>query len=69
MDRQVNRCIVRCLAVQMRSRRLAVTLNLQGYSVPEAARLLQWTVEKTEGLVCRGIVDLRRCLSRKGWEP
>lgn len=69
MSREVSCSIRECLALQVRPRRLAVTLNLQGYRVPEAARQLEWTVKKTENLVYRGIADLRRCLSRKGWKP
>ena len=69
MARQIGRGSRACLAGQVRSRRLAVTLNLQGHSVPEAARLLEWTVKKTENLVYRGLADLRICLSKKGWTP
>ena len=49
-----------------RERRLAVTLHLQGHSVPEAARLLDWAVKRTENLVYRGLADLRECLTAKG---
>ena len=69
MGREVGRGIRDCLALQVSSRRLAVTLNLQGYSVPEAARQLQWTVKKTENLVYRGMADLRQCLEKKGLRP
>lgn len=69
ISHQVGRSIRQCLAHLVRSRRLATTLSLQGHSVPEAARLLQWTVKKTENLVYRGLADLRSCLSRKGWKP
>ena len=69
MGREVGRGIRDCLAEQARSRRVAVTLSLQGYSVPEAARQLEWTPKKTENLVYRGIADLRRCLSKKGLQP
>ena len=69
MGLQVGRGIQECLGAQVQSRRVAVILNLQGYSVPEAARLLEWTVKKTENLVYRGIADLRRCLNKKGLQP
>ena len=49
-----------------RERRLAVTLYLQGHSVPAAARLLEWTAKRTENLVYRGLADLRECLTAKG---
>ncbi len=69
MGRQVSRGIQDCLSAQVQSRRVAVILSLQGYSVPEAARQLGWTVKKTENLVYRGIADLRRCLNKKGLQP
>jgi RNA polymerase sigma-70 factor, ECF subfamily len=47
-------------------RRHAVTLNLQGHSVPDIGRLLGWTAKKAENLVYRGMADLRSCLSSKG---
>ncbi len=58
-----------CLACLIESRRLAVTLHLQGHTVPEAAKLLGWTAKKTENLVYRGIVDLKACLRERGLEP
>lgn len=69
MGLQIGRGIQECLNAQAQSRRVAVILNLQGHSVPEAARLLEWTVKKTENLVYRGIADLRRCLNKKGLRP
>ena len=58
-----------CLIRLMRPRRLAVTLYLQGCSVPRAAMHLAWTLKKTENLTYRGLGDLRKCLSGKGLEP
>ena len=55
-----------CLATMTRDRRLAVTLYLQGHSVPEAARILGWAVKRTENLVYRGLADLRQGLAGKG---
>ncbi len=69
MDRQVRNSIRDCLGKQVRARRLAMALSLQGYSVPEAARQLEWTVKKVENLVYRGTADLRLCLGKKGWKP
>ena len=69
LGHELGRGIRACLADQVANRRQAVTLNLQGYSVPEAARTLQWTVKKTENLVYRGLADLRRCLEKKGLAP
>ena len=58
-----------CLLGMKTERRLAVTLHLQGHSVPEAARLLEWDVKRTENLVYRGMADLRQCLVAKGHGP
>ena len=58
-----------CLGGLKRERRLAVTLHLQGHSVPETARLLGWVVKRTENLVYRGLADLRQCLMAKGHRP
>jgi RNA polymerase sigma-70 factor (ECF subfamily) len=63
---ELGRGIQDCLTRIKRERRLAVTLHLQGHSVPEAARLLDWAVKRTENLVYRGLADLRECLTAKG---
>jgi RNA polymerase sigma-70 factor, ECF subfamily len=67
--RQLGLAIRACLAAAKRDRRLAVTLYLQGHSVPEAARILGWDVKRTENLVYRGLADLRQCLLDKGYRP
>jgi RNA polymerase sigma-70 factor, ECF subfamily len=66
--RQIGRAIRDCLGGMVPPRRHAVTLNLQGHSVPEIGRLLGWTAKKAENLVYRGMADLRGCLSGKGIE-
>jgi RNA polymerase sigma-70 factor (ECF subfamily) len=58
-----------CLERLVEDRRLALTLHLQGHSVPEAAALLGWGLKKVENLVYRGLADLRRCLTSKGLTP
>jgi RNA polymerase sigma-70 factor, ECF subfamily len=63
---ELGRGIQDCLTRIKRERRLAVTLYLQGHSVTEAARLLEWTAKRTENLVYRGLADLRECLTAKG---
>jgi RNA polymerase sigma-70 factor (ECF subfamily) len=65
-SREIGHGIQTCLAAMGRDRRLAVTLYLQGHSVPESARLLEWSVKRTENLVYRGLADLRVCLTSKG---
>lgn len=66
---EVGRAIEGCLAGLTEPRRLAVTLHLQGHSVPEAAALLGWDDKRTENLVYRGMAELRRCLEGKGVTP
>ncbi len=66
--RQVGRAIRDCLRRLVAPRRHAVTLNLQGHSVPEIGRLMGWTGKKAENLVYRGMSDLRGCLGEKGIE-
>ena len=68
-SREIGRGIQDCLTEMPRDRRLAVALYLQGHSVPEAARLLDWAPKRTENLVYRGLADLRECLMAKGIEP
>jgi RNA polymerase sigma-70 factor (ECF subfamily) len=58
-----------CLSCLERDRRLAVTLRLQGHSVPECADVLGWSPKRTENLVYRGLADLRECLAAKGVGP
>lgn len=67
--RQIGEAIQECLKRLVENRRLAVTLYLQGHSVPESASILGWGVKRTENLVFRGRDDLRKCLSAKGLEP
>jgi RNA polymerase sigma-70 factor (ECF subfamily) len=68
-SREVGRAIQDCLSRMSRERRLAVTLHLQGHSVPEAATVLDWPAKRTENLVYRGLADLRECLVSKGMHP
>ena len=66
-SREIGRGILECLSRISRDRRLAVTLYLQGHSVVEASRILDWTAKRTENLVYRGLADLRQCLVSKGF--
>ena len=66
---QIGAGITRCLGELVRPRRLAVTLYLQGHTVPAAANLLGWSAKRTENLVYRGLANLRRCLQAKGLTP
>ena len=68
-SREIGRGIRECLKAMKEERRLAVTLHLQGHSVPDTARILDWTPKRTENLVYRGLADLRGCLTAKGMRP
>ncbi len=67
--RELGRAVRQWLLSARRDRRLAVTLYLQGHSVPEAARILGWDAKRTENLVYRGLADLRQCLRGLGHSP
>jgi RNA polymerase sigma-70 factor (ECF subfamily) len=64
--REIGAAIADCLAGLVLPRRLAVTLHLQGHTVPEAGMLLGWSAKRAENLVYRGLADLRACLAGKG---
>jgi len=68
-SREIARGVRDCLQSLTRDRRLAVTLHLQGHSVGDAARILDWAPKRTENLVYRGLADLRTCLAAKGLRP
>ena len=68
-DLEIRRGLRDCLAGLIRPRRLAVTMHLQGHSIRESARLLDWPPKRIDNLVYRGLDDLRRCLSKKGITP
>ena len=68
-SREIGEAVEDCLTRLVADRRLAVTLYLQGHSVPESARVLDWPAKRTENLVYRGLADLRDCLRSKGLRP
>lgn len=67
--RRISESIHGCLQGLLEDRRRAVTLHLQGHSVPQAAEILGWKPKRTENLVYRGLADLRQCLTTKGLNP
>lgn len=66
---EIGRGIQGCLCHLARDRRLAVTLHLQGHTVVETAKILDWPEKRAENLVYRGLADLRACLASKGMRP
>lgn len=66
---EITRGLADCLSRLVDTRRQAVTLYLAGHTVPEAARLLEWTPKRAENMVYRGLADLRGCLEKKGLRP
>lgn len=69
VGRQIGAAIRDCVGRLSASRRAAVTLYLLGHSVPEIGRLLGWPPKRAENLVYRGVADVRRCLTDKGFQP
>ncbi|MCH9651386.1 MAG: sigma-70 family RNA polymerase sigma factor [Deltaproteobacteria bacterium] len=69
VNRESGRAIRDCLSRMKQARRRAVTLYLQGNSVPESALVLGWDRKRTENLVFRGLTNLRDCLTKKGVRP
>ncbi len=67
--RRIGEGILDCLRDMIERRRLAVTLHLQGHTVPEIARLLGWKTKRADNLVYRGLADLRACLEKNGLRP
>ena len=67
--KQLGLAIRECLAAVVPTRRAAAVLHLQGHTVPEVARLMQWDEKKAENLVYRALADLRACLTSKGLKP
>ena len=67
--RQIGEGIRSCLESLVRPRRLAVTLYLQGHTVPQVARLAGWSPKRADNLVYRGLADLRQCLTERGLNP
>lgn len=67
-SREIGKALRQCLQGLVEARRLAVTLHLQGYKVPEAASLLDWDAKKVYNSVHRGLADLRECLKSRGIE-
>ncbi len=66
---QLSAAIRECLSALKDTRRQAVTLYLQGHSVPEIGRLLGWSTKRAENMVYRGLAELRATLSKRGWRP
>lgn len=67
--REIGKGIQGCLGNLVRPRRLAVTLYLQGHTIPQVARLTGWSPKRADNLVYRGLADLRQCLTERGINP
>lgn len=66
---EISTAIREGLATLNEERRRAVTLHLQGHSVPETGRLLGWSTKRAENMVYRGLAELRELLAKKGLTP
>jgi RNA polymerase sigma-70 factor (ECF subfamily) len=67
--RELGRAIQACLGALNRPRRLAVALHLYGYGREESVAILRWPDKRVDNLRYRGLADLRRCLTEKGFRP
>lgn len=65
----IKKGFLACLEKTVPPRRMAAVLHLQGHSIPEISKLMDWTQTKSTNLVFRGIKDIRRCLENKGIKP
>ncbi len=61
--------VLTCLEALVPARRRAVTLYLQGHTVPEIGGLLDWNRKKASNAVYRGLADLREHLAKRGCVP
>jgi len=68
-SREIATGIRFCLSRLTDTRKVAVTLYLQGHTAPQTGRILGWKLKKAENMIFRGIADLRRCLAGKGLKP
>ena len=60
--REISTGIRRCLETLVEPRKLAVTLHLLGYKVPQIAQKMGWNTKRASNLVYRGLDGLRECL-------
>ncbi len=60
--REISAGIRKCLAQLVEPRKLAVTLHLLGYKVPQIAQKMGWNTKRASNLVYRGLDGLRDCL-------
>jgi len=64
---EMRRAIVECLRRLEPGRRRAVQLYLSGFGLKETASLLRWNAKRVDNERYRGLAELRRCLTRRGF--
>lgn len=69
LSNEISNSVRACLQRLATPRRLAVTLHLLSYSVPQIAERFHWNNKQAENLVYRGLGNLRQCLEAKGMRP
>ena len=67
--KEMGRAIAGCLARIHERRRIVVGLYLIGDTVTQMVTSLSWDEKKVRNLLFRGLTDLRRCLSARGFQP
>lgn len=65
----VRRAIADALGALEPSRRHAVMLYLQGFSLRESAGILGWNAKRVDNQRYKGLAQLRSILEEKGWRP
>ena len=64
---QTTELVLSCLEQLAPARRRALTLYLQGHTVPEIGALLEWDRKKASNAVYRGLKDLRKAMAERGY--
>ena len=66
---ELGRAVRDCMGRLREDRRVAVSFHLMGFTLAESETISGWNGKRVRNLLFRGMVDLRRCLGRKGIQP
>lgn len=66
--KELRQAMEECLSNINMDRRRATGLRLQGFTVSEISKILEWKIKKAENMERRGRLELRSCLSKKGFQ-
>lgn len=65
---QIHRAVRACLGHLVPSRKVAVTLYTLGHRASQIADRMDWSHKRAKNLIYRGLADMRRCLTKKGFQ-